>query len=473
MRETKTGHDTAHTSRTATGSRYEDWTESRLAGVAWHHFREDLLVDAWRFRPLPPIGRERLRRWPRLARAGVRWLPHAVVIVFAVILALAEAAAADWHQPPLIAGFYAVSQTLPVGMVLLRPVGAWWLSLGTTALACLTYPGPGTIGLMAVMILVTLRSRPRVAVEMWVVSTVVVGLAVSAGNPNDFVVVPMVSFITACFLGTAVAVRGWWLARGQVAEQETLVADVRGRHTLLEERARIARELHDVVAHHMSVIAIQAEAAPYRVEDPPGELTRSFALIRESAVAALSELRRVLGVLRFEGAEAFDAPDAPQPDLSRLDDLVQGVRDVGLPVEVARTGAQRPLPQGVELSAYRIVQEALSNALRHAPGSQVRVEVSYVLTGVGLRIVNTAPTAEAQPSPGMGHGVTGMRERATMLGGELAAGPTEDGGYEVAAFLPAGPADHPDRPDGGGGTGGTGGTRGGAVSLGKAPEETA
>jgi signal transduction histidine kinase len=224
-----------------------------------------------------------------------------------------------------------------------------------------------------------------------------------------------------------------------VTAQQTVTAHERSRRTLLEERTTIARELHDVIAHHMSVVAIQAEAAPYRVENPPPELEKAFATIRENAVAALTELRRVLGVVR---AEDYEAPDAPQPTLADLDGLLANVREAGLVVEKAVTGAVRELPQGVELSAYRIVQEALSNALRHAPGASARVEIGYVLGGLGLRVVNGPPPAQAliKPSPGAGHGITGMRERVAMLNGEMTAGRMDDGayegGYEVAVFLP-------------------------------------
>jgi signal transduction histidine kinase len=190
-----------------------------------------------------------------------------------------------------------------------------------------------------------------------------------------------------------------------------------------------------VVAHHMSVIAIQAEAAPYRVPDPPEELASSFATIRASATEGLRELRRVLGVLRADG----DAGDpAPQPDLGRLDELVAGVAAAGLAVTTTVTGAPRPLPPGVGLSAYRIVQEALSNVLRHANGSDVRVEIVYRPAALELRVRNGPPPVPPAPSPGAGHGLPGMRERAAMLGGELAAGPDPDGGYAVAAVLPAG-----------------------------------
>jgi signal transduction histidine kinase len=222
-------------------------------------------------------------------------------------------------------------------------------------------------------------------------------------------------------------------AAQEVTAQQTVTAHERSKRTLLEERTTIARELHDVVAHHMSVVAIQAEAAPYRVENPPPELEYAFAVIRENAVIALSELRRVLGVVR---AEDYEAPDAPQPTLGDLDRLLENVRGAGLEVEKTVTGAVRELPQGVELSAYRIVQEALSNSLRHAPGAAAKVEISYVLGGLGLRIVNGPATGLVKPSPGAGHGITGMQERVTMLDGEMTSGMTDDGGYEVAVFLP-------------------------------------
>jgi signal transduction histidine kinase len=271
---------------------------------------------------------------------------------------------------------------------------------------------------------------------MWVM-TAVYGF-VTAGlfgwHRYDSNVTPML-FVSALIL-LAVSLRHIRRqAQQEVTAQQTVTEHERSRRTLLEERTTIARELHDVVAHHMSVVAIQAEAAPYRVENPPEELEKAFVTIRENAVAALTELRRVLGVVR---AEDYEAPDAPQPTLADLDGLLANVREAGLTVERAVTGAVRELPQGVELSAYRIVQEALSNTLRHAPGASARVEIGYVLGGLGLRIVNTPPPAPQliKPSPGAGHGITGMRERVSMLNGEMTAAATEDGGYEVTVFLP-------------------------------------
>ncbi|WP_244203930.1 sensor histidine kinase, partial [Streptomyces tricolor] len=218
--------------------------------------------------------------------------------------------------------------------------------------------------------------------------------------------------------------------------------------TLLEERSRIARELHDVVAHHMSVISIQAQVAPHLVKDPSDELLENLAGIRGNALEALTELRRVLGVLRSENPENPEdpyglggpgtgaAPDAPQPTLARLDALIENTRAAGLDVTAEVVGEVRPYAPGVELSAYRIVQEALSNALRHAPGSTVHVEVGHFPNGLHLVVANSAPRYPVPPSPGAGHGLLGMRERAAMLGGHVTAERTSGGGFSVTAFLP-------------------------------------
>ncbi len=254
---------------------------------------------------------------------------------------------------------------------------------------------------------VAARTRPRTAVWMWLL-TLLFGVFLEGGDPS--ITAPMAVLSAFALLVVTVfqvrrdAEREVRDAEREVTVQRTVTAAERDRRTLLEERTTIARELHDVVAHHMSVVAIQAEAAPYRVENPPPELEQAFVTIRENAVAALTELRRVLGVVR---AEDYEAPDAPQPTLAVLDGLLDNVRETGLETEKVITGAVRELPQGVELSAYRIIQEALSNTLRHAPGATARVEISYVLGGIGLRIVNGPATGLVKPSPGPGTGSPG------------------------------------------------------------------
>ncbi|MCI3152988.1 two-component sensor histidine kinase [Streptomyces sp. GB4-14] len=420
--------------------------EYRLAQNALQGLRQDLFHDPFAYRPMGPRPADGplLRRLPGRMRTAAERLPHAVIGAIALITLMVGALSGS--EPggdgrALLAGLLCA---VPVLVTLSRPVGAFWLSLAASPLTALFNGGGGDwpwmpgafISHLTVLVVVALRTRPRTAVWMWAVTAVyaVFGDIVFGGsfyysNGAPMLVLSAFALLLVCL---------WHVrhtAQQEVTAQQTVTAQERSRRTLLEERTTIARELHDVVAHHMSVVAIQAEAAPYRVENPPEELERAFATIRENAVAALTELRRILGVVR---AEDYEAPDAPQPTLADLDALLVNVRDAGLTVEKVVTGAVRELPQGVELSAYRIVQEALSNSLRHAPGASARVEIGYVLGGLGVRVVN-GPMPEpslVKPSPGAGHGITGMRERVAMLDGGMTAGPTEDGGYEVAVFLP-------------------------------------
>ncbi|MCT9076975.1 sensor histidine kinase [Streptomyces fulvoviolaceus] len=420
--------------------------EFRLAADALRGLRQDLFHDAFAYRPLPRMGVD--GRISRRLRGRIReyatWTPHALIATAGLFSMLIASDNGD--RGAAINLFVGVLSLAPVLLTMVRPTAAFWLSMAATPVAYVLansqdteWPWPaGSFAChLVVLTVVAIRTRPRTAAWMWLL-TAAYGLlsesALGGGHYFDSNTIDLL-FVSALAL---LAVTVWQTRRAAVQEvtaQQTVTAHERSRRTLLEERTTIARELHDVVAHHMSVVAIQAEAAPYRVENPPPELERAFVTIRENAVAALTELRRVLGVVR---AEDYEAPDAPQPTLADLDALLANVRDAGLSVDKALTGAVRELPQGVELSAYRIVQEALSNTLRHAPGASARVEVSYVLGGLGLRIVN-GPLPQpslVKPSPGAGHGITGMRERVSMLNGEMTAGATDDGGYEVAVFLP-------------------------------------
>jgi signal transduction histidine kinase len=315
------------------------------------------------------------------------------------------------------------------------PLGAWAVSAAAIIFTSLVIP-PGSLGGTDVPVAgalvyglclyaVALRCRPRI-VAAAVAVTVAGALFVDPG------IVAQVVFLAAVPILLGVVVRVRRSGARQLEEQERRHS---GERALLEERQRIARELHDVVAHHMSVIAIQAEAAPYKTADPPPELVESFGEIRASALAGLSELRRVLGVLR-----TGEPGTAPQPGLADLEALLDSARSGGVTVTVVCDGDPMTLPDGVDLSAYRIVQEALSNAMRHAPGSRVRVQVAYRPDSLALEIRNDAVAsvlvASGAREAGGGHGLVGMRERATMLGGSLDAGPTGDGGFRVAAVLP-------------------------------------
>ncbi|MEU6365327.1 histidine kinase [Streptomyces sp. NPDC046931] len=417
--------------------------EYRAAVQALRGLRQDLFHDAFAYRPLPPRSVEGAqgRRLSGRLRGYAAWSRHIVVAGAGLAAMLAGFSADEVGVAWPLCGLFAL---VPVLLTLVRPVGAFWLSLAATAASAVVgaswsaWPwSPGSfLSHLTVLTVVAIRTRPRTAAWMWAGTAAYAFVADAVSGWNHYGGdTPAMLVVSALAL---LAVTVWHTRRDaeqEVTAQQTETAHERSRRTLLEERTTIARELHDVVAHHMSVVAIQAEAAPYRVENPPPELEKAFATIRENAVAALTELRRVLGVVR---AEDYEAPDAPQPTLADLDPLLANVREAGLTVEKVITGAVRELPQGVELSAYRIVQEALSNTLRHAPGAAARVELGYVLGGLGLRVVNgpAAHIALKKSAHGAGHGITGMRERVTMLNGEMTAGQTDEGGYEVTVFLP-------------------------------------
>lgn len=217
----------------------------------------------------------------------------------------------------------------------------------------------------------------------------------------------------------------------QISEQE------RERREILQEKAKVARELHDVVAHHMSVIAVQAASAEYRIEGLSEEARKEFTEISEQSRSSLAELRRILGVLRGEddGLQL-----APQPGIEDLPRVIEHVARAGTQVELSSNDLTG-LGQAVSIATYRIVQEALSNVVRHAPGSAARVTIDRTLSAIEIVVTNAPPAGHAQPMPGSGHGVRGMRERASALGGTLSTGHTGDGGYEVRAWLPTQPTD--------------------------------
>jgi len=215
--------------------------------------------------------------------------------------------------------------------------------------------------------------------------------------------------------------------RAQIAERER---DLVAREAVVEERARIARELHDVIAHHVSMIVIQA-GAERRVLDGDGGTREVLETIERIGRGALTEMRRLVGMLRSDGPD----PLAPQPGLGDLPTLVEQVRASGLPVELHVEGGRRDLPVGIELSAYRIVQEALTNALKHAGEARASVHVRYGQDSLELEIVDDG-AGEAEPVASGGHGLVGMRERVALYGGRLDAGRRSGGGFAVRVLLP-------------------------------------
>jgi signal transduction histidine kinase len=224
-------------------------------------------------------------------------------------------------------------------------------------------------------------------------------------------------------------------ARQELAVETAHVEREQAHRAVLEERARIARELHDVIAHHMSLIAVQAETARYRIDGVPDAVDAELGSIGDAARDALSELRRLLGLLRDDEATTH----APQPQIEQISELIDTARNAGVLVDYSLDGAEVAIPPAVGVCAYRIVQEALSNATRHAPGASVTVQVHRAPDTVRLTITNgpgrsLAPIRDQDQGPR--HGLAGMRERADLLGGALTAGPLRAGGFSVSAVLP-------------------------------------
>jgi len=250
--------------------------------------------------------------------------------------------------------------------------------------------------------------------------------------------------ILAASLGPAAAWAGAARrSRTEAVQHSATQQEIAGtllEHTARGERARISRELHDVVAHHISMIAVQAETARLATPGMPAAGAQRLSAIGDTARAALTEMRRLLGVLR-EDTETVAAERKPQPGLQQLNELLDEAREAaGTGARLIVRGALTALDPGVELAAYRIVQEALTNARRHAPGAAVDVELHYAGNELRLRIRDNGPGPPPEPGtpgPEHGHGLLGMRERATAVGGELRTAAAPGGGFLVEARLPA------------------------------------
>ncbi|MET9590124.1 histidine kinase [Streptomyces sp. NPDC006516] len=240
------------------------------------------------------------------------------------------------------------------------------------------------------------------------------------------------------------------------AERAERTRDEEARRRVAEERLRIARDLHDVVAHHIALVNVQAGVAAHVMDKRPDQAKEALAHVREASRSALNELRATVGLLRQSGDP--EAPTEPAPGLALLDALVETFRNAGLPVEVACTDRDSPLPAAADLAAYRIIQEALTNVRKHA-GAGAKAEVSVVRVGGTAEITVLDSGGGAAPAPGPddggGHGLLGMRERVTALGGTLTAGPRYGGGFRVHAILPViARTSAPEEPGAAGRTGG-------------------
>ena len=225
---------------------------------------------------------------------------------------------------------------------------------------------------------------------------------------------------------------GWLVRRRAMqAHQAYEESGELARAAVAEERARIATELHDVVAHSVSIIAVQAGAAEQLLDSRPDAAREHLAAVRRTAREAMTEMRRVLSVLRGD-----DATYAPQPGLSRLPDLIDEVTAAGVPVKLAEEGERPELPAGIDLVAFRVIQESLTNVRKHAAGAAAQVAVRYGAKELDVEITNDAGQAQAAINGGDGHGIFGMRERVRLFGGRFEAGELADGGFRIHARIP-------------------------------------
>jgi signal transduction histidine kinase len=323
-------------------------------------------------------------------------------------------------------------------------VGAVALMVVTAdAAANWPWPWPVTVLLahcLTVFVL-ALRHTWYWAASLWSAGAMltVVAPAVIEHNTGDSAVangVVLVSLSGGIAL-VGVIVRLWILSMVRTEQAERLSAEETGRRRELEERNRIARELHDVVAHSMSVITVQASTARYRLPGLDDAVQQEFTEIAASSRRALGEMRGLLGILRGHDT----APTAPVPGLADVTELVESTRASG--AVITYVGTDAVVPDAVGLTAFRVVQEALSNALRHAPGASIAVTLTEDGHDLRVRVTNTAPARTEEPTPGARLGLAGIRERVAALGGTAASGPTPDGGFEITATLPVTEGDEP------------------------------
>jgi signal transduction histidine kinase len=411
----------------------------------------------------------------RLAGSGHTPVPGGAPLALQAVLGLAACAQATaqavslaGHQPardvavlyvvPL--GVFALLATVPLGIP--GPaVAAAAVTAGNTA--SLAAFGTATVAGIAAQLIagcrLGARDEPRGpagrpgAPGLALTQTLSVGLAVPfctlALTSHGSVAAVLLAAGAPAAAAAGIAARARREARIRTVAGEAL-ADTLTEHTARGERARIARELHDVVAHHISMIAVQAETARLTTPGLPGAGAQRLTEIAGTARAGLTEMRRLLGVLRddAEDAGATAAVRRPQPGLPQLAGLIDATREAsGAAARLIVSGPVAGFGPGVELAAYRIVQEALTNARRHAPGAAVDVELRYQDDSLHLRIRDNGPgparPGPARPDPagepGCGHGLAGMRERAVAVGGSLRTGAAPGGGFLVTADLPAKP----------------------------------
>ncbi len=381
----------------------------------------------------------------------MRRSPFAFDTVFAVLMAVVAVAGSlgenhpdhgpgglpvGQHVPaaPLAAYLLLVAAALALAWRRRRPLAVLAVSVGgVLAYTCLGYVnGAALVVPFIALYAVAVTVPTRRAVGLSLATMAALMGASAAFDPlgatgGGFILIPG-EVAAALFLGL------WVAARRAYASRET---EEQARRAVDAERLRIARELHDVVAHTMATINVQAGVAAHVIDQQPDQATAALEAIRQASKEGLRELRGILNVLRQ--ADEHD-PTTPAPRLAQLDALIDGTTRAGLPTTLTVHGRPQALSPTVDLAAYRIVQESLTNALRYAGPTSATVALCYLQDHLTLEILDRGEgPPDAEPIPGSGHGIPGMRERAHAAGGTLVAGPRSEGGFSVHARLPLRP----------------------------------
>ncbi|MFF6882258.1 sensor histidine kinase [Streptomyces sp. NPDC012421] len=376
------------------------------------------------------------------------------VLALGVLLAMIAASFTDPHGSATGPTFGDRAPT-PLGVVMMtaaavalvlrrrRPFAVLAFTAGLTLVELLgeTRPAPVTISAVVALYTVAARTDRPTTWRVGLATMTALAFAAMAFGPTPWYAQENLGVFAwtgmAAAAGDAVRSRRAFVdAIRERAERAERTREEEARRRVAEERLRIARDLHDVVAHHIALVNVQAGVAAHVMDKRPDQAKEALAHVREASRSALDELRATVGLLRQTGDP--EAPTEPAPGLAVLDGLLDSFRKAGLPVSLARSDGGRQLPAAVDLAAYRIVQEALTNVRKHA-GPDARAEVSVVLVGRTVEITvldDGAPPAGPAPEPSGGHGLLGMRERVTALGGGLTAAPRYGGGFRVQAILP-------------------------------------
>jgi signal transduction histidine kinase len=331
----------------------------------------------------------------------------------------------------------ALASTVPLGLLWSRPALAAPVVTAAAVISLAAFHTLTVAGLLAQLI--ALYRLGRHGPPVLAAATAMPYLVVALAHPLDGsarIFLALLVALAPVAAWAAIARRARSEAVAHSAARQVIAGSLL-EHTARGERARISRELHDVVAHHISMIAVQAESARLTTPGMPAAGAQRLSAIGDTARSALTEMRRLLGVLREDTGDDDPAGRQPQPGLRQLTELLDVTRDAsGAGARLIVRGPLPGLDPGVELAAYRIVQEALTNARRHAPGAAVDVELQHTGATLAVRVRDNGPGPPPVVRSG-GHGLAGMRERAAAVGGELRTGPAPGGGFLVSATLPA------------------------------------